>query len=415
MKYRKVSKSNDKITFLVNSSSYYRYLFRYGLKETNYRIINEKDSFVIYFVPPTDEDPTRLLEMKSSDEAHKKVEELIQYLKNINAGSEGFHIMEHVLLRPLDGNECHFLIKGKANEALFKSVEPQHEELQNANARDTLLLACYSNNYKILQNQDKEYVVIIKNGVGRELAKSINTFITEISAQKFIDECQRFFNEMKESNTFKTYYELENQKEYFFELLDEKDEVFLWSFETSDIKQQEKKTEEIPTLGMNPNNYKLGSGKHNITVLLVDFDNKEIAQSREKFDNPDNAEEFISKCVGYFENLIESKSYKSIIRYQRVGGRNSNEFNSRLSVIYSDWTARFHNQEFLQLFKQTFFNCTPAHISVNFVGLNYNEMKAFEKLYFQYMKEIADTSIEKRSTLVKLSNGILDILIDKDL
>jgi len=414
LKYMKPAQDKNKITFLVNSSSVYRYLFKYGLKETNYRIVKEQGNYVIYFTPPTDEDSTRLLEVKTKEDAHKKVETLIQFLKNINAQNEGFHIVEHILLRPMDSNECYFLISGRSNKKIFKSSEHQQEDLQKKNALDTLLLAGYSNNYKVLQNPDKEYIVYIKNTVGKEMANSIETFTTEISAQSFVDECSRFFKTQKESEDFEKLFELDNQKKYYFDLLFENNEVFFRSVNAFEIKEQENNAENAGILGMNPDNYKSeGNADDTFSVFLINYDNKKIAKSKENFGSKE-AEEFILKSVSYFEKLNETKSYDLIIRYQREDGRSADEFNSQLSIVYSDWTARFHNKEFLQLFEQTFFNCAPAHLAINIVGLNYSEMKAFEKVYFQYMEEIGKSTFEDRAILSKLSNNLMDILIDKD-
>jgi hypothetical protein len=97
-------------------------------------------------------------------------------------------------------------------------------------------------------------------------------------------------------------------------------------------------------------------------------------------------------------------------QYRRLDGRNAEEFNSQISVVYSAWTSRFDNHEFLQLFKQTLFNCAPAHLSINLVGLDYLKMSRFENLYAEYMKGLRKVSIENQEQLASLSNELLEIL-----
>jgi hypothetical protein len=414
-KYIEPAKKSEKITFLVNSSSYYKYLFKYGLKEANYSIVEEQGAFVIHFNPPTDEDPTRLLKMDSKSAAQEKLASLIQFLKNLNVQNEGFHIVEHILLRPMESADSYFIIKGATGEALFRSKDAQPEELQKSIALDTLLLGCYPNNFKVLQNQQNEYIVFIKNKVGKEMAKSTEAFATEIAAQNFIDSCEKFFKEQKETDDFDSNYTLDNQKKYHFDLLDEQSEVFFRSINAYDIKAQEKATEDLGGWALNPNNYQLGGGQGKaFKVFLTNYSNEQIAQSSATFNTLEKANAFIGKCVAYFEELGDSNLYKSIIRYQRIDGRSAQEFNSQLSVVYSDWTARFHNEEFRQLFQQTFFNCAPAHLGVNVVGLDYDAMITFERKYFQYLEEIANPSFENQGIRSELSNDLLDILISKD-
>ena len=107
-------------------------------------------------------------------------------------------------------------------------------------------------------------------------------------------------------------------------------------------------------------------------------------------------------------------AFKETVRFRRVGGRNANDFNSQLSIVYSAWSSRFHNQEFLELFKQTVFNCAPAHIAINMVGLSFQQMKEFEKFIFDTWKELQRASVENQDILSDLSNKILHILIDQN-
>lgn len=217
--------NNDKITFLINSSSYYNYLFKYGFKEDNYKIEMEDDLFVLYFAPPTKEKPTRIFESKSKNETQYKLSELISHLRGLNAKSENFYVVEHILLRPSDTSDCYFSIIGENGLKIFSSKEAKPEDVQKKAALDTLLLGCYPNNYRILQNPEREFVVMIKNSVGVDLVKSVESFLTEQGAQKFIDKCISHFSYSKETEAFSNYYQLDNQKKYFFDILNHKSDL----------------------------------------------------------------------------------------------------------------------------------------------------------------------------------------------
>jgi len=407
----KTAQTSDKITFLVNGSNYYRYLFKYGLTRRNYSIIVEENQFVVYFKATKQDNRIRLFGLNTKSEANKKIESLIQFLKLLNAKFEGFHIIEHILLRPKEGIECHYVIKGKAGSVLFKSKEAKAPDIQLKNATDMLLLACYSNNYRILQNLNKEFVVIVKNQIGKELAKAPETFMTETGAKNFIEQSINYFNEQKQADNFSKIMELDNDRKFHFILLNDRNQIFFQSLEMGDLSTQEEEAKDLLITGMYSTKYmiKMESDDH-LAVYLLNTRNIEKARSKENFSNREKAEEFVRKSITYFENLQDAKS---IIQYRRMNGRSAEEYNSQLSFIYPDWTARFSNQEFLQLFKQTIFKCAPAYLKINVIGLNYAEMSAFEESYFEYLKELPNDTINNRNSLEKLSHNLLDIILKK--
>ncbi|MEQ9289288.1 MAG: hypothetical protein RIG77_20340 [Cyclobacteriaceae bacterium] len=409
--------SKKKITFLVNSSSYLTYLFKFGLNISNYKITEEDGNFVTYFSPPTGEDATWIFETGSKEEGRQKIEKLIQFLRKLNSQSEGFHIVEHILLRTKERHECLFHILGVDGLTAFTSLQYLPTDEQRPKAKDALLLACYSNNYYIYETRNNEFGVILRDAIGTDLARSNATFMTRISAEGYIEESIAYFQTIKDSDSFDPYYELDNQKKYYLDLLDEKGDVIFRSIQPYEIKEQEKTISDLAFWGTKKHHYKLSdpNSKELPLVSIIDSDGLEIARSVVKFDSIEKENAFVDKCISYFEALHETSSFESKIQHRRVDGRNASEFNAQLSVVYPEWTSRFHNQEFLQLFKQTVFNCAPAHLVVNLVGLNHVEMKDFEKLYFKYITELAKDSNKKESTLTKMSNEILDILNDKKL
>ncbi len=407
----KTSQASDKITFLVNGSNYYRHLFKYGLTKRNYSITSEENQFVVYFKATKQDNRIRLFGLGTKSEAVKKIESLIQFLKLLNAKFEGFHIIEHILLRPKEGIECHYFIKGKAGSVLFKSKEAKAPDIQLKNATDMLLLACYSTNYRLLQNLNKEFVVVVKNQIGKELAKAPDTFMTEMGAKNFIDQCINYFNDQKQVENFSKLIELDNDRKFHFILLNDRRQIFIQSLEMADLSTQEEDAKDLLITGMYSMKYiiKTEADDH-FAVYLLDTRNIEKARSKENFSNREKAEEFIRKSITYFENL---KDDKSIIQFRRMNGRSADEYNSQLSIIYPDWTARFSNQEFLQLFNQTIFKCAPAYLKINVIGLNYAEMSAFEESYFEYLKELPNQTMDNRNSLGKLSHNLLDILLKK--
>jgi len=406
---------SDKITFLVNSSFYYTYLFKYGMKETNYSIKKEEDNTAVYFSPPTGERPTLIFKTESKDQAIQKIKTLINLFHDLNSKSEGFYLVEHILLRPPENNKSFFIIQNEEGSNIFKSIESDSEEIQGKRAADAILLGCYKNNYKILRNPKDEFVVLIKNTIGLELAKSITSFITENGAENFIEESIDYFKSKKEEGQIENCFTLDNLKQYYFDLLDNQDNILFQSIRSLSLTQQEEKVDDLFKFTINPESYQINENTDNtFSVTVIDYENEEILRSVKKYQNTKEADKFIQDSLNYFESIEGLSAFKATVRFRKVGGRNADDFNSQLSIVYSAWSSRFHNQEFLELCKQTVFNCAPAHIAINMVGLSFQQMKEFEKIYLQYMKELQKASIENQDVLSDLSNKILHILIDQN-
>ena len=66
------------------------------------------------------------------------------------------------------------------------------------------------------------------------------------------------------------------------------------------------------------------------------------------------------------------------------------------------------------MFHKVLFDSLPAHLSVSLVGLDFDQMNNFEKLYFDYLGKLKEDSIETRSARSSLSNKIFDLLISDD-
>jgi hypothetical protein len=374
-------------------------------------MVSEDNLVVIYFTPSNRHLPTRLLECASRAEAETRIRSIVDYLKEINARQEGFHLLEHILLRPMNMDACQFNILGFENAVILKSKEARPRKDQQRDAFDTALLCCYSTNYKILKNAKKELVVMVKNLVGKELAVSSQTFLTELEAQKFIDTNVAFFNNQKNAGTLNSLLELDDEDKFFFCLLDPKGVLLFKGLETSDLSSQESTAREALTCGLYPARYSTRQeAENNFSIILTDSNGKDLARSPHIFPTALQAGQFIQKCIRMLE---EARDPARLVEYRRVHGRNAAVFNSQLSVIYPKWTSRFGDQDFLQLFSQSLHQFVPAHIGVNLIGLDFMEMKAFEDLYFKYITELSNLSIENRSVVSKLSSDLLDLISNR--
>jgi hypothetical protein len=147
-------------------------------------------------------------------------------------------------------------------------------------------------------------------------------------------------------------------------------------------------------------------------IYLLDSSKVKIGRIEKKFSSKLKSEDYINDLVAYFENLIKNGSSELNLRFHRLGSRTANDFNFRLSIVYPNWTDKFNRKSYLKLFRKVIFDCLPAHLSVSLVGLDFNQMSTFEKLYFEYLKYLKKDSVENRTERLSASNKIFDLLIN---
>ena len=405
--------SSDKVTFIVNSSNYLKYLFQYGSSYKNYSIEQEGNQYVIYFNPPTGEIPTKLIALDSKLAAEKKRFEVLQYFSKKNESFNNFHVVEHILLRPVDQAKTNYILldENKKN-GLFKSITLLDESSQMSLAKDAILLASFANNYSILSSSSSDYKVMIKNAIGTILAKSIETFNSEGSAQKFIASSIKSFQIVKKEKDISNYIKLDNEKEFLFQVLNEKDDILFSGLEPESISDYNEKANYLLLNAIEHDQYELIEESPDVfRIYLKDRSGIKIARIEKKFPSKLESKDHINELVAYFEKLIEKGSRNLNLRYYRLGSRAADDFNFKLSIVYPNWTDKFNRKSYLKLFQKTVFDCLPPHLSVNLVGLDFDEMSVFEKLYFDYLEQLKNDSFETRSQRLNASNKILDLLI----
>ena len=281
-----------------------------------------------------------------------------------------------------------------------------------SSAIDTLILAGYADNYRVEKTPDKDFKVIIQDTIGNDRASSNDIFLTELSAEKFIKS--RVFHYQKEKGNFSQFIELDNKTRFYFQLLDESDNVLFSSSHADEIEKQEQRVEKFLDLALISENYEVFEDKKTnlLRLKIKGAPGDGIIQSESLFRSEADVNKFIVYAIKRFENWQSIKSKNELIKFKRIDGRDAKDFNAVLSVVYPNWTERFHNEEFLQLFKQTLITAIPAHLSLRMVGLNFAEMEEFDRLYNGLLTELEEVSFDRRNRITNLSIGILKLITD---
>ncbi len=399
-----------KARFIVPSKEYFWYLFKFGLKESNYKIIAQENGYAIFFMPPTGEPATLLTKARDKEEAKRKVHGIIKHFQEVNTKNEGFHIVEHILLRPKENNKYYFYLRHEGVDK-FRSLDMLPADQQRVEAMDTILLACFNSNYKIVENRKNTFLVIIKDRMGEELAKSLETFQSEAKAEAFIQKTISFYEQSKESGNLAQVFRLDDERKYHFTILNESNDALFKTLNAILTKEHEQIIETLKSVLLSSLSYVIEEVDDHFKVLVLDYQGNSILESVDKFPDRQKADHFVNHSLAYFDKVIGQFQFNSVIRLQGLETVSAEDLNYQLSVVYPNWTARFNDEEFFQLFKQTLFKSAPAHLAINMVGLRYNQMEEFEELYFQYMENSSKRDRESLQQQDLLTAELLEILL----
>ena len=204
---------------------------------------------------------------------------------------------------------------------------------------------------------------------------------------------------------------LDDDKLYHVKLLDENKELLFSSLVAGKEHEQKEKIQQLQNMLLQGKNYLLVTKEDHVYVQLTDFHQKPFLQSEQHFLNEEEAVEFVDKCLDYFEEVLTNYKMDKIVTLQELKAPNAEDLNNQLSIVYPNWTARFNNEAFFELFKQVLFSSVPAHLQVKLVGLRYQQMKKFEDLYYQYKDLCATQGQSDGQDRNVLAKDLLDFLL----
>jgi len=193
----KTKQSNYKIgnassfTFCSNQENVIAEALAYGTSRLHYDIqLIEKERYEIYFVHPINKEKYAIYQGKSLLECEEALKKLLQKFKQINQDSEGFHLIEHVLLRPqYNGNQL--VLTNKINQLLFAKADIKTNDWE----KQLLQFGAEKINYKANKVDQGFFVQLIDNksnviAESRELA-------TKKIAESSIVECIKTISKAK--------------------------------------------------------------------------------------------------------------------------------------------------------------------------------------------------------------------------
>jgi hypothetical protein len=180
-------------------------LFLSAPQRRNYRIItaeasqSEDDRHVlILFTASGAEVPALIGRTHSRDEAEALIDKAVAKYRELNDACEGFFLIEHILLRPLEQITWKVRIFDQKGETYMSSFSASDLDTQKRLADDLLYLAESRDNYQaVLLKDGLVYEVVLYDTTDRPVGKLAGTFADREEADRAVKRAARYFTKIR--------------------------------------------------------------------------------------------------------------------------------------------------------------------------------------------------------------------------
>lgn len=130
-------------------------------------------------------------------EARQALNKLLAYVKKVNNFGEGFHMVDHIMLRPVSAIKYQLKITDPDQEVYLESYQITDEETQKVIRLDLPIFGKNKENYLVERlSGEQEFRVIVKDNNGNRVLKSTVSFLNEKDAhtekEKIYDYLRKF-------------------------------------------------------------------------------------------------------------------------------------------------------------------------------------------------------------------------------
>jgi len=192
---------NNKVNFYLENYSLFKDLFLNAIQEKSFKIVQDYSAkYIIVYKSSQLTIPVKIFENKSKINCKKRINEIISKIKIINESSEGFYIIENILLRPLQDDRFSLIVFDNSNEIKLKSFKPNSfKELSIIRDNISHTLNDRSN-YSIIKtgkNLDK-YLISLFDAMDNKILISESVYDTKVEAKKDIEVIIKLISEKKD-------------------------------------------------------------------------------------------------------------------------------------------------------------------------------------------------------------------------
>jgi len=192
---------DKKIHYHLTGVTSFKLLFINGIKRKNYKLISSKGSYNILYKGIDGVPPAVVYQSKNSAECEQAIDSAINKIKELDAKSESFFMVENILLRPVSHKDYTLIFYeangGKYMESYFKSEQDTLRDLKS----DFSILVADKKNFNVVKKlNSKNFEIILYDLLNRPLFKSAKSFKSEDDAKREIPIMIQFFTKIINEN-----------------------------------------------------------------------------------------------------------------------------------------------------------------------------------------------------------------------
>ncbi|MEO1434288.1 MAG: hypothetical protein AAFV80_02045, partial [Bacteroidota bacterium] len=178
-------------------------LLVYGKQDSNFQILESEDSadVKILFSSPRSRDQQLIYVTDSRSSAEAAIQELQEYLDEVNTKCEGFHILEHILLRRTSQEKYGFNLLDDNNDFLMTSFSFAEMNTQRVVTDDLLITGIKPENYEIKSDGKRSFRILLKDEEKNPVAVVVERFEQKSEAQAKIADIIDYLNSLRKGNT----------------------------------------------------------------------------------------------------------------------------------------------------------------------------------------------------------------------
>lgn len=158
---------DNTMQFFSNKESILEEVLMQGIFKRNYEIYENEGAYKVLFKTGRNH-RLDLFKKDTLDEAKEHITKIVDYLYNLNTQSEGFHIIEHTLLRPMATTFYGLTLLDENNRTILEQYQYQSLERQELIAENLDKIGIERKNYIVEEVEDGFELILTEPGLNDE-------------------------------------------------------------------------------------------------------------------------------------------------------------------------------------------------------------------------------------------------------
>ncbi len=193
--------ANQAVHFYGVGLKFVRELFELAANEKSisYLISADRSRHFLLMQQRESDYPFVVYEAETAQECLEVKLKIMNQFATLDQESEGFHMIEHLLLRPLEPVSFLFCFRDLEGEIIIEGMYPGEMKDQKSLGEDLVFYGVEVANYTITELENEPvYQVLIYNPEHEPIAKLVGEFNSKVGAKQVIDSTLTYFEKLRD-------------------------------------------------------------------------------------------------------------------------------------------------------------------------------------------------------------------------